>query len=288
MSDAMALSALLQYINGDIPSLPAGRTDSPFLSRSNGRLSLHFDYLATQSEMRLDAPAALALGYTRTMMGFLLFRPQPAHIVMIGLGGGSLAKYCRRHLPETQFTAVEINPAILEFRQAFCIPDDGPQFRVICADGAEYMHDNNAENGAPDVLLLDGFDGHCPPPQLCTPDFYADCHARLDANGLLVANYWSGDRDCMRYIGRIQECFAGQVVVINACEPGNKIVFAGKGDSFPPDAATLLERVIEPDLQHRINLHATAQKLLKQLRTPRRPTATSAARRVTTQTAMMR
>ncbi|WP_237218244.1 transferase [Rugosibacter aromaticivorans] len=260
----MTLSALLQYIYGDMPSLPAGRTDTPFLSKSNGHLSLHFDYLAIQSEMHIDTPDALALGYTRTMMGFLLFQPQPKHIAMIGLGGGSLAKYCLRHLPETQFTAVEINPAILEFRQAFHIPDDEPRFRILCADGADYMRCD--EDGPLDVLLLDGFDGHCPPTQLCTPDFYADCHARLTPGGIMVANYWSSDRDCMDYIARIRGCFAGQVVVIDACEPGNKIVFAGKGGNFPPDAATLLERAIEPDTRHPIKLHATAQKLLKQLR----------------------
>lgn len=259
-----ALSALLYSIYDDIPSLPAGCTDNPFLHKNNGRLSLHFDHFAIQSEMHIDAPDALALGYTRTMMGFLLFQPYPRHIAMIGLGGGSLAKYCLRHLPETQFTAVEINPAILEFRQAFHIPADGSHFRILCADGADYMR--NAEEDPLDVLLLDGFDGDCPPPQLCTLDFYADCYTRLSTDGILVANYWSGDHDGMDYIARIRECFANQVLVINACEPGNKIVFAVKGNQFPPDAPSLLERAIEPDPHHPINLHATAQKLLKQLR----------------------
>lgn len=275
MHEAATLGTLLQYIQGDIPFLPAGCTDTPFLNKSNGRLSLHFDYLAIQSEMRIDAPDALALGYTRTMMGFLLFQPQPKRIAMIGLGGGSLAKYCLRHLSAAQFTAVEINPAILEFRRAFHIPDDGPRFRVVCADGADYMRSN--EDGTLDVLLLDGFDGHCPPAQLCTPGFYADCYARLAPGGILVANYWSGDNECMAYIARIRECFAGQMVVINTVDPGNRIVFAGKGSSFPPDASTLLERAIEPDDRHPIQLHATAQKLLKKLRQMGSPSRRRAA-----------
>jgi len=258
-----ARSMLLNSIYGDIPSLPAGGTDNPFLRKNNGRLSLHFDHLAIQSEMHIDEPDALALGYTRTMMGFLLFQPQPEHIAMIGLGGGSLAKYCLRHLPKMRFTAVEINPAILEFRQAFHIPDDGSQFRVLCADGADYMRCD--EDDPLDVLLLDCFDGDCPPPQLCTLDFYADCYTRLSTDGILVANYWSGDHNGMDYIARIRECFANQVLVINACEPGNKIVFAIKDNQFPLDAATLLQRAIEPDPHHPIHLQATAQKLLKQL-----------------------
>lgn len=264
MPDAEPRNALLRYIEGELSHLPETRTDRPFVSRNRGRLSLHFDYLAIQSEMRLDAPEVLALGYTRTMMGFLLFQPQPAEILMIGLGGGSLAKYCRRHLPAARFTAVEINPAILEFRQAFRIPDDGPNFRVIIADGADYLR--REIDGTVNVLLLDGFDGHCPPPQLCTTEFYADCHACLSDNGVLVANFWSGDRDSARHVARLRECFADQVLVIDACEPGNKIVFAGKGHGFPPAAEMLLARAVEPDPRHPIRLQATAQKLLKQLR----------------------
>ena len=44
------------------------------------------------------------------MMGFLLFQPAPARIAMIGLGGGSLAKYCALKLPEADFTAIERRP----------------------------------------------------------------------------------------------------------------------------------------------------------------------------------
>jgi hypothetical protein len=33
-------------------------------------------------------PEFLALGYTKTMMGFLFFQPNPKSIAMIGLGGG--------------------------------------------------------------------------------------------------------------------------------------------------------------------------------------------------------
>lgn len=50
-------------------------------------LSLHFDALATQSIMSRHDPDKLVLGYTRTMMAFLLLQPAPTRISMIGLGG---------------------------------------------------------------------------------------------------------------------------------------------------------------------------------------------------------
>jgi len=60
--------------------------------------------------MRLSAPDTLELHYTRTMMSFLLFSPQPRRALMIGLGGGSIAKFMRRFMPDTQLTVVEIRP----------------------------------------------------------------------------------------------------------------------------------------------------------------------------------
>jgi len=46
---------------------------------------------AIQSAMRLDAPDRIELDYVRAMMVFLLFRPGPREVLMVGLGGGSMA-----------------------------------------------------------------------------------------------------------------------------------------------------------------------------------------------------
>jgi len=72
-----------------------------------------------QSEMRIDDPYALVNEYTRKMMGFLAFQPRPKQILIIGLGGGSLVKYCHRYLPTTRITAVEIDPDVLALRSQF-------------------------------------------------------------------------------------------------------------------------------------------------------------------------
>jgi spermidine synthase len=68
----------------------------PFVHEDGDTMSLHFDISSIQSRMCMADPNALELEYTRAMMGFLLFVPQPRELLIIGLGGGSLAKYCRR------------------------------------------------------------------------------------------------------------------------------------------------------------------------------------------------
>ena len=92
---------------------------------------LHFSPAHLQSVMRIDDPDALDLRYTKKMMGFLLFQPRPAHVMLLGLGGGSLAKYCYRHLPKARISVVEIDPHVIALREHFMIPKDDVRFRCL-------------------------------------------------------------------------------------------------------------------------------------------------------------
>jgi spermidine synthase len=127
----------------------------PFVYETLTSKALHFSICQTQSRMDLRDPHALDLEYTRTMMAFLLFAPQARDIEMIGLGGGSLAKFCHRHLPDTRIHVVEINPHVIALRDVFHVPEDSERFRVIAGDGAQYVR-AGAERC--DVLMVDGFD----------------------------------------------------------------------------------------------------------------------------------
>ncbi len=53
--------------------------------------------------MRLARPNDLELAYTRSMMAFLLFNAAPRRVLMVGLGGGSLAKFIYHRLPEAVY-----------------------------------------------------------------------------------------------------------------------------------------------------------------------------------------
>lgn len=243
----------------DSPNLvPA--TGLPFLHEENGELSLHFGFPTIQSRMSIAEPGRLVLDYTRTMMGFLLFQPNPANIAMIGLGGGSLAKYCHRTLPKCDFTAVELLPEVIALRRQFGIPEDGKHFRIICADGAEYVR---LTTESLDVLLIDGFDLDGQPEQLCSVEFYDQCFSALRNGGVLVVNLCVGETGYKSWIGRISTSFSGKVLAIDADEGDNKIVFAAKGTSFPPSLTELVDRLRTLESAHQIDLDKTAQKILK-------------------------
>ena len=234
--------------------------EEPFLHEENGELSLHFGFPTIQSRMRKSDPERLVLDYTRTMMGFLLFLPKPERIAMIGLGGGSLAKYCHRKLPESDFTAVELSPEVIALRTAFGIPEDETRFRIVCADGADFIRQ---EVDSFDVLLIDGFDKNGQPEQLCSVEFYDQCRSALRMGGILVVNLCADDAGYSLCIGRINESFAGKVLVVDADEGENKIVFARKDAAFPPTFSEVIERVRTLEPHHPVELDKTAQKILR-------------------------
>lgn len=235
-------------------------TLSPTLIKEDGLLSLHFGFPTIQSRTMLTRPERLVLDYTRTMMGFLLFQPKPDFIGMIGLGGGSLAKYCHSKLPGTDFTAIELSPEVIALRKEFGVPDDSARFRVVCADGADYIRSRSESF---DVLLVDGFDRNGQPEQLCSLGFYDNCRDSLRPGGILVINLCSDDPACASYVSRVHTAFSGRVLAIDADEGENKIVFACKEATFPPSFALLTERLRALESAHPVDLDLTAQKLLR-------------------------
>jgi spermidine synthase len=205
----------------------------PFVSHEHNSKSLHFSNHQEQSKMLLSQPNELAVDYTRTMMGFLLLKQNPRHILMIGLGGGSLAKFCHQHLPDTELTVIEINPLVIALRGEFQVPEDGERFHVIEADGANFMRETDQLF---DVVLVDGFDQQGQPAQLCSQHFYEDCSRVLEAPGVLVVNLHDDHAFYEVFIDRINRSFDSNLAEVSANDEGNVIIFAGKGVTVSPYA----------------------------------------------------
>ncbi len=211
-----------------MPDTAANRHIKPFVYKTFTTKALHFSICETQSRMDLRHPDALNLEYTRSMMGFLLFDPAPANIAMIGLGGGSLAKFCYRHLPQSNIRVLEINPHVVALRDEFLVPPDCERFSVIQGDGADFVRDPPQPF---EVLLVDGYDKKGLPIRLSSQDFYDDCFRMLTPGGILVANLHFEHRHHAQHVARIRRSFGGAILVVDDYERGNSVVLAQSGRS---------------------------------------------------------
>jgi spermidine synthase len=208
----------------------AGRYNKPFILDDGRMRRLYFTLSYVQSAMRLKDPHALDLAYTRKMMAFLLFHPNPKRILLVGLGGGSLAKFCHRHLPRARVTAVEIDPTVIAMSGQFGVAPD-ERLAIVQADAADYLPTVQADT---DVLLLDGFDRDGIAPSLGNPAFFDAARRRLRPNGLLVANL-AGAEDVWRpHLSMLRDAFQERVILVRVGGGDNHIVFAFAAPNFPP------------------------------------------------------
>ena len=202
------------------------RRSSVEVSEQDGVRSLHLGGDAIQSSIRLARPDELALDYTRAMMAFLLFQPLPREVLMIGLGGGSMARYIHQRMPGTRTTVVEINAKVLAAaRSLFHFPADDARLKVEIACGADYLADH-AESA--DVLLVDGFDDGKQPGVLCTQAFYDAACAALRPGGVMAVNFMAEEGKLDAYMQRIENSFDGCVASLTAADKVNIIAFAFK------------------------------------------------------------
>ncbi|MBY4831148.1 spermine/spermidine synthase domain-containing protein [Burkholderia dolosa] len=230
----------------------------PFVLETKHSVSLHFDRLGTQSLMSRRHPFRLELGYTRVMMGFVLLQPAPAHICMLGLGGGSLAKYCYRHLPDTTIAAVEISRDVIALRDVFCVPRDDERFAVVCADGADYVE--NAELHT-DVILHDAFVAGGMSDRCTGVAFFDACRERLSATGVLAINFMDDDPALPQHVERLRSAFGSSYALVPCGDDNNFIAFAWKGGNRLPSMRVLLERALAFGAAGEVKLASTARRM---------------------------
>jgi len=218
------------------------------VSESRGVRTLHLGGEAIQSAMRLSAPDRLELAYTRAMMAFLLFAPAPRDILMVGLGGGSIARFVHERLSRTRITVLELSPKVVAAaRTFFGLPADDRRLKVIVGDGAGHVA---AHRSACDVFLLDAFDDLRSVRTLATEAFYAACRDALRPGGLFVVNFIADEPRFGRYLARIERVFDGRVLCLPSQDRMNMIVLAFRGRVDPIRIAPLKRaaRALEREL----------------------------------------
>lgn len=245
-----------------MPRRPASPRHAIDISEENGVRHLHFGSDWVQGAMRVARPWSLELEYTRDMMsGLLLDAPtcQPRRILQIGLGCGSLTKFCYRHLPAAQITVVEINPQV-EFvaRQYFKLPDDPARLKIVDGCGADFMLGGDSHF---DWIMVDGYDPDARTGPLDTLPFFQACRARLSEHGLFVANLLGRSKGFRESVARLSEAFEQRIQALPACESGNVVLLASHGQAVAVNALTLAERADAVRTATQLNAHPLLKRL---------------------------
>lgn len=259
---------LLEPADADRDALAAclrdGTYDKPFLVEDGRTRALHFCWTYVQSRMRLDDPVELQMTYTRMMMSFLLFHTTPRAVLILGLGGGSLAKYCHRNLPDARIVAVESNHDVLAMRDEFAVPPDDARFTVVEADAGAWIAETPAQF---DIVLLDAFDRATHAPGLADHGFYARIRDRLWPNGVLVANVAGSAPERAEHLIRLRRAWGDDVLILACEEDDVDVVFAFRDPAFEPRWRWIREQAGALERRYGIELARFAQRLRRSART---------------------
>jgi spermidine synthase len=251
-----------------------GGAEPATISEHAGVRYLHLGTPWVQGAMRIARPQAIELEYVQRMLAWMLWRPATAlshgHAVQLGLGAGTLTRFCHKRLRMQRTTAVEINPSVIAAcRQWFRLPADDARLAVVTADAAEWIADARHAQTV-HALQVDLYDHDAAAPVLDDEAFYGDCRrALVDGEGVLAVNLFGRAASFEASVARIARVFGAQWVWnLRPTREGNTVVIATRGVALPP-REELTARA--DNIEARFAL--PARKWLRMLRVPLPPTA---------------
>lgn len=206
--------------------------------------SLHFGTEPKQSSMLLADPVQLTLSYTRAMTTALLFCPNPRRFLLLGLGGGSLARYLLHHYPDGLIDAVEYRPLVRDLAYSHFALPDSPRLNVLIDDAGRFLRFADTDMYRDyDVIFTDAFIGTGIARSVCSAEVFNDYRPRLQPEGMLSMNLWSEDRVQLRDIlDDMQTSFSHNVMQLPVQGKENVIALASSGYRLKKRLRTVQEQ----------------------------------------------
>ncbi len=203
--------------------------------------------------------AELFLPYSQLMMAALALAPDSHRGLILGHGGGSLAKWLARYWPELELDVVEVDPSVVRVAEDYFGYSVAEGHRVFVKDARTFLRE---AQGQYDIIWVDVFARHLIPFHLTTQEFFAELRARLTPEGVVAVNLSSSGEGPDRQ--RVQAVLATLRTVFPTIESfgvkgpwetktdaENLIFFAGSSTAFMRQS-DFAERVRDMIARHRL------------------------------------
>jgi spermidine synthase len=155
---------------------------------SSGLRTLQFERNgARQSVVKIGDPGHIELPYVRTLLVSLALIETPNRVLVIGLGGGTVPMFLRKHYPQATIDAVDIDPDVVEVAKTLFGFQEDERLRAHVSDGRKFIE----AGGQPyDLIVLDAYGSDNIPYHLATREFLDATRLALAPGGVVAANVW--------------------------------------------------------------------------------------------------
>lgn len=177
------------------------------------------------TQMALKDPQGRGLPYADYVDLAFLYNPNIKHVLVIGLGGGTVPKRFVRDYPKVWVDVVEIDPAVITIAKRYFHIKEGPRLKLHEADGRRFLRRTNQTW---DLILLDAYYADTVPFFLTTREFFTLAKSRLNPGGILVNNVVgqvSGPRS--KFFRSVYQTMAGvfpQLSAFTVPESGDDVI----------------------------------------------------------------
>ena len=130
----------------------------------------------------------LYFDYAKAVLAGVALTEMPGSVLMIGLGGGSIASALARLFPKLKIVIVELDQAMYKVARSHFDFEATANMEVIVSDGRHYVKRAEMVGKKFDIVILDAFGDKHTPPHLATREFFEEVKSLLTDDGVFLAH----------------------------------------------------------------------------------------------------
>ncbi|MEM0437768.1 MAG: fused MFS/spermidine synthase [Candidatus Micrarchaeia archaeon] len=159
----------------------------------------------------------------------------PSRGLVLGCAAGTQVELLKRRYPQIYVDGVDIDPSIVQVgREYFSLNDSDGRTSIYIEDARRFLHSTNSTY---DIVFIDAFRAHSPPPHLASVEFVRLLKSRMGAGGAVAVNLIAReDSDYLKFVyGTYSEVFRHVYVFPVQKWDGKKNIILIATDSESPE-----------------------------------------------------
>ena len=188
---------------------------------------LTFGMTGQQSCQLKSAPHQVEYEYIRAMLLPLLYQPRPSRVLLLGLGGGSLATCLHHLIADLQITVVELRSAVINVAYSHFQLPTSTRLHVVHSDAVDYLQQvskNVHKRALFQMIFSDIYDASGIDDRQLQEHYITQCEQLLAHDGWLVLNCWTEHRSNDALLTLLKGRFG--YVAMCTTQSGNWVVMA--------------------------------------------------------------
>ncbi len=192
--------------------------------------SLYFGSPVEQSRLYFHAPMTLSFEYQQVIEAQILafHEKHPVkRVLMLGMGGGSIASHLNALQPEMQIHIVELRQAVIDIAYEYFHLPEVPEIEAMQEDAWDFIAEGLSQYN---VIIVDVFDEEGLPNDFTEMEFQENLLINLKSPGLVLFNLWNHkDKHIKQQTDLIVKYWQQQALSGSSCKHHNEI----QVDSYP-------------------------------------------------------